>query len=1228
MYITVKRQSYWLHLIVFSILLNLLPALYSQEITQNSPIYCFDFGPIAENPEPGFVRISPDQQWKQEIGYGWMKDGVIAVSRKPPDDFRKGKLEYSFHEGTGVNIFRISLSPGKYRCWLVAGDMAFIPPCFSVTANGDTVISQKETTNYIPRVQTWLFDITIQGNNLDLQFKGCPHFLVCGMVVAPVKFWNQAATIIEKKEKEFILAPGEQLLLWTEKTHPSHQVLTNNPQAMRNGLVISWWPSYLPVYPNSVPTQKQQNLPLWSFGTPGESEPISFLMCPLKNGISLVSANITHLSKDNRIKIANTFLTLRVAKYRPHRTLWTGRREYEWVPELLEKFKTPLQINETKLFWLTVNVPRDAQPGLYRGTIIFKTSNANTIKVPIMFVVLPFILPKEPAKIFGMHYLDPLYILSRPEINHLYRERGTLCRLEELLQRDLVDMKEHGISSICDPGFRLRILKKGDQIEYTLPVELIEKMIQSGVIKHPFFGVTPMIEDICAITGDPVPHPRGSGEIPPPFSNEFNRIYVNGIRFIQQTARERKWPEVLYYVVDEPCDPERKEIAKRLCNLVHQVPGARTLVTGSLGEGYLDEQLIKLIDVIKFSGAESVPEQPELQKGNWFYPNDVAGAYGNYMSARFLVGFGFWFSQLAGVAPWRYNNIIGSPDTDLDGIMSDFFFNYPVVEENIPTLRWENWKEGFDDCRYMTLLEDKIQKGKTSNVPAAIKAASNADKEITHIKSIMPTLNQFASGIIPATSGVRPDEGRSACEEWMNTYCQKIRWAVANHIIAIDNALKKKPGLSPKETKPVVEVLGQTNHRVQKPYWKEEIIGSAKATHPVVIDGDFTEECWKHAKIVHLVNRNDGSIPKKTTEVMVAADSQNLYFAFKNFEPFMNNLAARITSRDAAVWDDDCVEVFIGNDVGCQNFYQFVVNSNGAIADAFYPSGEFRPKWNSKNVEAGVKKFPSYWQVELKVPREDVELSNTSIAGINMCREEKQIGELTCWSTSGKGFAYPADFGRLNISDSDCYFSKFLLPELNLGPNQGSIEISNRCEKEKNVAITTALYNHNGIPVQQTTRNVSIPRFSTICVPYEFNLETDESCELQLKLLDQSQGTLYDSKTFQIHTNQIFQIYPDSYYLIKDIDTLQIFCHISISKKLSGSSLIVLTLADTEEKKILYRKEIPVNKNMLRDFIIRIDPNNLPSGKVLASVMVKPGKMAQLKKDFEFCVLDGIQEKF
>lgn len=99
----------------FVIILNNLPVAYSQKTTLDSSIYCLDFGLQTEEPEPGFVRVSPARLWSIENGYGWIKKGILATSRRVPDEFRKDKLEYSFHEGTGENTFRVSLTPREIQ---------------------------------------------------------------------------------------------------------------------------------------------------------------------------------------------------------------------------------------------------------------------------------------------------------------------------------------------------------------------------------------------------------------------------------------------------------------------------------------------------------------------------------------------------------------------------------------------------------------------------------------------------------------------------------------------------------------------------------------------------------------------------------------------------------------------------------------------------------------------------------------------------------------------------------------------------------------------------------------------------------------------------------------------------------------------------------------------------------------------------------------------------------
>ena len=136
-----------------------------------------------------------------------------------------------------------------------------------------------------------------------------------------------------------------------------------------------------------------------------------------------------------------------------------------------------------------------------------------------------------------------------------------------------------------------------------------------------------------------------------------------------------------------------------LCRLARQVPGIRIFVSGYYSPDYLDEEFAKLIDVVCFSDLSSVPDDPKQTKGNWFYPNSIIGSCGDAATARFGSGFGFWFSGLDGWCPWRYSSFGENMDSDIDGTMTDFFFSYPTAEEHVPTIRWEEVREGVDDCR-------------------------------------------------------------------------------------------------------------------------------------------------------------------------------------------------------------------------------------------------------------------------------------------------------------------------------------------------------------------------------------------------------------------------------------------------------------------------------------------------------------------------------------------------
>ena len=65
-------------------------------------------------------------------------------------------------------------------------------------------------------------------------------------------------------------------------------------------------------------------------------------------------------------------------------------------------------------------------------------------------------------------------------------------------------------------------------------------------------------------------------------------------------------------------------------------------------------------------------------------------------------------SPADGMAPWGYQYAVGNPYDDYDAVpdgkLTDCFAVYPSRNGIIPTLLWEAFREGIDDCRYASTM--------------------------------------------------------------------------------------------------------------------------------------------------------------------------------------------------------------------------------------------------------------------------------------------------------------------------------------------------------------------------------------------------------------------------------------------------------------------------------------------------------------------------------------------
>jgi hypothetical protein len=135
-----------------------------------------------------------------------------------------------------------------------------------------------------------------------------------------------------------------------------------------------------------------------------------------------------------------------------------------------------------------------------------------------------------------------------------------------------------------------------------------------------------------------------------------------------------------------------------------------------------------------------------------------------------------------------------------------------------------------------------------------------------------------------------------------------------------------------------------------------------------VIDGKLDDAVWQRAQAVPFVLAYDKmkKEPKYPTTVQAVWTADGITFGFRMHEPTPERLERTIKGRDDSMaWWDDNVELLF--DVTGKNegeFYHFIINPNGAIADA--RGKDF--SWNAEGVKARAFVGKDFWSLEVYVP--------------------------------------------------------------------------------------------------------------------------------------------------------------------------------------------------------------------------------------------------------------------
>ena len=128
-------------------------------------------------------------------------------------------------------------------------------------------------------------------------------------------------------------------------------------------------------------------------------------------------------------------------------------------------------------------------------------------------------------------------------------------------------------------------------------------------------------------------------------------------------------------------------------------------------------------------------------------------------------------------------------------------------------------------------------------------------------------------------------------------------------------------------------VHSQSNYKKQDRCREEDIphYTACKITDTLTIDGKLDEIIWENAsRSNRFTDLISGAATWLDTRAAVLWDDQNLYVGYWIEEP---DVTAKLTQRDAPIYKDNDVELFIA---GQDGYYEFEINSFGTIYEVLF----------------------------------------------------------------------------------------------------------------------------------------------------------------------------------------------------------------------------------------------------------------------------------------------------
>ncbi|MCK5805487.1 MAG: hypothetical protein KAI66_21830, partial [Lentisphaeria bacterium] len=667
------------------------------------------------------------------------------------------------------------------------------------------------------------------------------------------------------------------------------------------------------VFPNSVPDNRLEKLAL--FVAQGEREPLTFSLHGLRD-LRKVTINVAPASGPNGATLPPETWEIGRAECRDRRTFYSSTAYVADMPTYIEPLAEPLSVSSgtTQRFWLTLNTPPDARPGLYSGQISITIDGATT-DLPLSVRVLPFSLPEAQGKFFGPYY----------------RVWQNVPDKRQAIAADLADMRRQGMTSVglcMGVGKSSYVVENGEVTFHFKDDTWFEWFMDAYRDLH-------FPSDLVLLSDSGREAARQVGK---PGEAAYDQVYIRFHKALIAEAKQRGWPRMYVQPYDEPGYHDE---AERLSNIAHlkllKKAGIPTEQDGP-PDSYFVGRAGPDSDMWTCNGRIVVPDVLEKArkagKKVLVYNCDVE--HYRPETGRWNYGLFCWRHRLDGSYNWEYRGGYGSLDSDFDGKYGVWVAHYLPGENTRggPATGWEGFREGLDDYRYLMLLEELISRGGKTGGEAA-KLAVEAEAFLAYLREHLDDAaglrgrSTWAAKLsreeaLKAGLSLRDKQARTVVVGPLRqpngldfSEYDAIRWMVARRALRLHQTLAGQvvppgPSFRPQPVSQRFRILTDEIDSGTSQLYSRPTVSIPELAATPVIDGEIDgDPAWRQATTVSMVLSDGTGKSEMPTLVHLGRRDNTLYLGFVCHENRTRYMTAKVTTPEGNVWTDDCVEVFI-----------------------------------------------------------------------------------------------------------------------------------------------------------------------------------------------------------------------------------------------------------------------------------------------------------------------------